>query len=161
MKHVRVVVGCAAIALALPLALRAQMVRGEAQGLMELETAVKWSQVSSAWRDRRPSWLNDVKNAETPQEIGTLAVELESAMGWGSVRPAWKRTRPGWVKMMTGATTPAVVAQGLLQLEAATKWEAVEASWKQKRPGWVERMKRLAGETNDSGSAAGLTPSPT
>ena len=146
MKLTSLVAACTAIALTVPVAVSAQMMRGEAQGLLEFETAVKWSQVSSDWRERRPSWMSDVKNAGTPQELGKLAVELESAMGWPSVQPSWRQARPGWVKMMTGATSPATVAEGLLQLEEATKWEAVEDSWKQARDSWVKRMGRIAVE---------------
>jgi hypothetical protein len=146
MKQVRVVIALAAVVLALPMALPAQMMRGEARGLIDFETAVKWSEVSGDWRDRRPSWLEDVRSAGTPREIGRLAVELETAMGWGSVQPSWKQARPGWVKMMTGASTPSEVAEGLLELEAATRWEAVEESWKQARPGWVKRMGQIAAQ---------------
>jgi len=146
MRHVRVVIAFAAVVLSLPTALPAQMMRGEARGLIEFESAVKWSEVSDGWRDRRSSWLGDVTSAGTPREIGRLAVELETAMGWDSVQPSWKEARPGWVKMMTGASTPSEVAQGLLELEAATRWEAVEESWEQERPGWVKRMGQIAAQ---------------
>jgi len=117
----------------------------EAQGLLEFETAVKWSKVSSDWVSRRPTWVNEVSAAASPEEVGRLALELETAMGWPSVQDSWHQDRPVWAQAMAHASSSGTVARGLLQLEAATKWSAVVEEWKAARPGWVARMQALAG----------------
>lgn len=79
----------------------ARSVEAQAKLLIEFETGILWSGVSSRWKGRRASWFSDVENAGTLFELGRLLAELETNVTWESVDQSWRQRRASWIKEVT------------------------------------------------------------
>ena len=51
-------------------AAQSRQVRVVASSLLDFERSVSWAAVSPAWRVARPGWLQQVRAADSPRELG-------------------------------------------------------------------------------------------
>ncbi len=112
-------------------------------GLLKLESNIKWSAVSTAWRGQRGPWISNVKNANSAARAGKLLAQLESNIKWSAVSSRWKSLRSGWVSRCRSAASARQVAKLLLTLESNVKWSAVSSRWRSLRSGWISGLRNI------------------
>ncbi len=112
-----------------------------AKPLVELESHIQWSAVSSAWKDLRAGWVTKTSGCDEAACVGIQLLKLEENVEWKAVNPKWAARRPDWVKECQNVTTDTQAAKLLLELEQNIGWSAVDKDWKGAREGWMARVK--------------------
>ncbi|MCB9224572.1 MAG: hypothetical protein R2780_09915 [Crocinitomicaceae bacterium] len=111
--------------------------------LIELESNMGWNSVDAVWRERRESWLADVRAASTTAEKATLMIEFETYVLWTAVNPAWEDERARWINNCTAANNDKELGVCLMKFESFVLWDVVSSNWKDRRDGWIKDCEKL------------------
>ena len=69
-----------------------------------LEVAMGWGAVNDSWRQERPTWVAQLRAAQTEAEVARALLRLEAVTKWEAVTPAWRTRRTPWVASLVLVT---------------------------------------------------------
>jgi len=113
--------------------------------LIQLETSINFSAQTDSWRNRRSSWLNDVRSASGNLErMKQLVIEFEVNIKSSAQNSSWlSNSRGSWVNRVRSAGSIGDLAVLLRECESNILYTAQSTGWRNSRSGWINSMQAL------------------
>ncbi|MCX7678631.1 MAG: CsgG/HfaB family protein [Spirochaetes bacterium] len=118
-----------------------------AELLIQLETSVNFSAQSSEWRNRRSSWLSEVRSAGSSNNfhrMKDLVLEFERNILTTAQNSNWlSNSRNSWVQRVRNAQSLRDLATLVIECESNILYSAQASTWRNSRSGWISQMQSL------------------